>query len=70
MPSSTRIKTTLLGLIVGVTVSGCGDYLSNRDRISPHTGNATASNTAIQTINTWPSQAFNTGSNQSFDSFR
>ena len=60
MPLSTRIKSVLIGLIASVTLAGCGDYLSNRDRISVHTGDATASNTAIQTINTWPQEAFNT----------
>ena len=51
---------TKIGLIVAMSLSGCGDYLSNRDRISPHTGDATASNTAIQTIHPWPASSYNT----------
>ena len=60
MPSSTNSKAGLVALIAAMTLSGCGDYLSNRDRISPHTGDATASNTAIQTIDPWPPKSYDT----------
>jgi hypothetical protein len=49
--------------VAALVLSGCGDYLSNRDRISQHTGDAPASNTAIQTINPWPPVAYDTDIN-------
>lgn len=60
MPSSPRNRLAGLGLVAALLLAGCGDYLSNRDRISPHTGDATASNTAIQAIRAWPPYAYDT----------
>ena len=37
-------------ILLAFLLGGCCDYLSNRDRISVYTGDSTASNTAIQTI--------------------
>ena len=60
MRLSPKSKLTALGLLVAFAITGCDDYLNNRDRVSPVTGDATASNTAIQTVNPWPPSSYNT----------
>lgn len=57
----TKNRVSALGLLlVSTTLVGCDDYLNNRDRISPLTGNATEANTAIQAIDPWPPSSYNT----------
>lgn len=60
MPLSTKNKASVLAITCVMVLSGCGDYLSNRDLISTRTGDAAASNTAIQTIDPWPPKAYDT----------
>ncbi len=60
MPLSTRSKLSTLAVVAAFLLGGCGDYLSNRDRISVYTGDSTASNTAIQTIDPWPPSSYKT----------
>lgn len=49
----------LLGLTV-LALSGCADYLSNRDSVTARVGNSTMANTAIQEIQPWPPSAYRT----------
>lgn len=60
MPILRKNKAGVVASLVLISLAGCGDYLSNRDLISPLTGNATASNTAIQAINPWPPKSYDT----------
>ncbi|MBD3666209.1 hypothetical protein H9Q16_19925 [Sulfitobacter sp. TSTF-M16] len=52
-----------MALVTALVLSGCGDYLSNRDRISQHTGDASEANTAIQAIRAWPPNVYDTDIN-------
>lgn len=60
MRLSTKSKLGSLGLVVLLSISACDDYLNNRDRVSPHTGDAMDANTAIQTIDPWPPTSYDT----------
>ncbi len=60
MPLSTKSKLVTLAAAAAFLLGGCGDYLSNRDRISVYTGDSTAANTAIQTIDPWPPSSYDT----------
>lgn len=60
MPSSRKSKlgmVALTGLLV-LGLSGCADYLSNRDSVTARVGNAFEANTAIQEIQPWPPSAY------------
>lgn len=61
MRLSLRNRLSAIGLLfIALVLSGCDDYLNNRDRISPITGDATDANTAIQTVDPWPPSSYNT----------
>ncbi|MYM55286.1 hypothetical protein [Thalassovita mangrovi] len=62
MASSRKSKLGIAALFGGMilTLSGCADYLSNRDTITARAGNASMANTAIQEIQPWPPAAYRT----------
>lgn len=47
-------------LVASAGLAGCAEYLGNQDRVATRAGNASEANTAIQTIQPWPPEAYNT----------
>jgi hypothetical protein len=47
-------------LFIATPLAGCGDYLSRRETLSPHAGDAVAANKLIHTIDPWPRASQNT----------
>lgn len=47
-------KRALAALVVAGLLSGCADYMNNRDEVSASAGNAMAANSAIQVVSPWP----------------
>ncbi|KPN62122.1 hypothetical protein K3X44_07850 [Aliiroseovarius crassostreae] len=47
-------KRALVALVVAGLLTGCADYLNNRDTVSAATGNAMDANTAIHVVSPWP----------------
>lgn len=43
-----------------MALSGCQQYLTRSDTISPYSGDAVARNASNQTIDPWPSYVYNT----------
>ncbi|MDU8913273.1 hypothetical protein [Aestuariicoccus sp. MJ-SS9] len=60
MASSRRNKGVAVAFALAILLGGCGDYLNNRDRVALRAGNAHESNTAIQSIQAWPPESYNT----------
>jgi hypothetical protein len=60
MVLSTRSKLGVLFVTAAGVLSGCGtpDYTNNWDTSSYRTGNASAANTSIQELQTWPPMAY------------
>lgn len=54
-------KLTKFGsvFILTLPLMGCGDYLSRRETLSPHAGDAVAANKAIHVIDPWPQESQN-----------
>lgn len=50
----------VIALVALAGLSGCADYMNNWDTVSLGAGNSTEANTAIQEIEPWPPQAYNT----------
>jgi hypothetical protein len=46
--------------LITSTLTGCGDYMSRRETLSPHAGDAVAANKVIHTIDPWPRASQNT----------
>jgi hypothetical protein len=46
--------------IITSSLAGCGDYMSRRETLSPHAGDAVAANKAIHTLDPWPRASQNT----------
>ena len=62
MALSRRSKLAATAACLLPLLAGCGtpDYLNNWDTSSARSGNASAANTSIQEIQTWPSSAYKT----------
>ncbi|MBR9650363.1 hypothetical protein [Thalassovita aquimarina] len=62
MLSSRKSKLGIAALfgVSTLVLSGCADYLSNRDTVTARVGNASMANTAIQEIQPWPPAAYKT----------
>ena len=60
MASLQRNKSLAIGLtLAALVLSGCSaDYLNHWDRVAFRAGNAHEANTAIQTIEPWPPEAY------------
>lgn len=56
----TRRFGTLVLVMAVAAVAGCADYLNNNDRVAIRAGNAPEANSAIQTIQPWPPEAYDT----------
>jgi len=56
-----RSRNSLLAIVAGSSLlSGCADYLNNRDTITLGAGNAVEANLGIHAANPFPSSANNT----------
>lgn len=53
-------RNSLLALLAAALISGCADYMNNRDTITLGAGDAMEANLGIQTIDPFPIQAKNT----------
>ncbi len=60
MLSSTKSKCALVCVAITLMLGGCVDPMSNKDRISSRSGNASEANTGIQSIRTWPPNVYDT----------
>jgi hypothetical protein len=49
-----------VALLLGPALSGCADYMNHRDSVTLAAGNAPEANIAIQTVNPFPPEAWNT----------
>jgi hypothetical protein len=57
MPGS---KSLMAGVLLLGSLAGCADYLNHRDSVTFGVGSAPEANTAIHTIDPFPSAAANT----------
>ncbi len=56
-----RSRNSLIALVAGSSLlTGCADYLNNRDSVTLGAGNAVQANLGIHTINPFPASANNT----------
>lgn len=46
-------------MAIAFPLMACGDYLSRRETLSPHAGDAVAANKAIHVIDPWPKESQN-----------
>ena len=56
-----RSRNSLFAIVAGsLLLTGCADYLNNRDSVTLGVGNAVEANLGIHTINPFPPSANNT----------
>lgn len=54
-------RTVAGAVIFGLALSGCSaEYLARQDLLEPYTGNAVATNLAVQTPDPWPRGVYDT----------